>query len=243
VNATGTGIGRALKRAREVRGKSLEEASRETRIRPEYLQALEREAFDRLLGDVYVRGFLRSYSSYLGMDADRIIDAYSRTHGRHRPTPVPVHSPTPAAAANSQGHPLIHRRAHWGRWAALAVVALVGVAAIAIASRPDEPAPVTLPHGASVAPSTPPVVVNLVTIVAVEARVVVDGEVEFEGRLARGEARSFQGAELIELSLAEGESVQLTVNGFRVGRPGFIGEPFEDAFGPEDYRGSPSTGG
>ena len=52
VNATG--IGPVLRKARLVRGKSIEEASRETRIRAEYLQALERERFENLLGDVYV---------------------------------------------------------------------------------------------------------------------------------------------------------------------------------------------
>ncbi len=243
MNATGTGIGRALKRARELRGKSLEEASRETRIRAEYLQALEREAFDRLLGDVYVRGFLRSYASYLGLNADRIMAEYSRTNGAPQSAPTPARQPTPASASNGEGHPLIHRRAHWGRWATLAVVALVAVGAVAIASRPDDAPPVDLPAAASVEPTTPPVVVNLVTVAAVDARVVVDGELQFEGRLARGEARSFQGAERIELFLASGESVQLTVNGHKVGRPGAAGQAYEEVFGPDDYRGSPSTGG
>lgn len=243
MNATGTGIGRALKRARELRGKSLEEASRETRIRAEYLQALEREAFDRLLGDVYVRGFLRSYASYLGLDADRIMAAYSRTNGAPQAAPTPPRTPTPASASNGEGHPMNHRRAHWGRWASIAVVALVAVGVVAIASRPDDAPPVDLPEAASVEPTTPPVVVNLVTVEAVDARVVVDGELEFEGRLARGEARSFQGAERIELFLANGEAVQLTVNGHKLGRPGAAGQAYEGVFGPDDYRESPSTGG
>src|SRR5438477_12466499 len=68
-----TGIGQALRKARVERGKSIEEASRETRIRAEYLQALERERFDVLPGDVYVRGFLRSYSSYLGLDPKKVL--------------------------------------------------------------------------------------------------------------------------------------------------------------------------
>lgn len=243
MNATGTGIGRVLRRARELRGKSLEEASRETRIRAEYLQALEREAFDRLLGDVYVRGFLRSYASYLGLDADRVMAAYSRTNGIRAPAPTPPRVPTPASASTGQGHPLIHRRAHWGRWSTLAVVALVAVGVVAIASRPGDAPPVDLPAAASVAPSPVPVVVNLVTIAAVDARVVVDGELQFEGRLARGEARSFEGTERIELFLASGETVQLTVNGHQVGRPGASGQAYEEAFGPDDYRGSPSPGG
>src|SRR5438128_8822497 len=78
----GTGIGPALRKARQSRGKSIEEASRDTRIRSEYLQALEREAFGSLRGDVYVRGFLRSYSSYLGLNADKVVGVYVRSMGK-----------------------------------------------------------------------------------------------------------------------------------------------------------------
>jgi cytoskeleton protein RodZ len=72
-----TGIGPALREARESLGKSLEEASRDTKIKVDHLQALERESFETLGGDVYVRGTLRSYSSYLGLDPDKVLSAYS----------------------------------------------------------------------------------------------------------------------------------------------------------------------
>ena len=76
-----TGIGPALRRARLLRNKSIEEASRETRIRAEYLQAMERERFDDLLGEVYARGFLRTYAGYLGLDADKVIAVYTGGSG------------------------------------------------------------------------------------------------------------------------------------------------------------------
>ena len=50
-------------------------------IRIEYLYALEREAFGSLQGDVYVRGFLRSYSSYLGLNPDKVVSAYVHAMG------------------------------------------------------------------------------------------------------------------------------------------------------------------
>ena len=62
MQGTETGIGRALRRAREHRGKSLEQASRDTKLRADYLEAMEREWFEPLGSDVYVRGFLKSYS-------------------------------------------------------------------------------------------------------------------------------------------------------------------------------------
>lgn len=73
------GVGSALRRAREVRGVSLDEAARDTRLRVDQLDALEREDFDVLPGDVYVRASLRTYASYLGLDANKVAGAYAET--------------------------------------------------------------------------------------------------------------------------------------------------------------------
>ena len=64
---SGLGIGERLIEAREQRGLSLEDAERDTRISRRYLQALEDERFDIIPAPVYARGFLRSYSQYLGV--------------------------------------------------------------------------------------------------------------------------------------------------------------------------------
>ena len=65
---SGLGIGERLIEAREQRGLSLEDAERDTRISRRYLQALEDERFDIIPAPVYARGFLRSYSQYLGVE-------------------------------------------------------------------------------------------------------------------------------------------------------------------------------
>ena len=61
-------LGSLLTRAREARGLTLEDAERDTRISRRYLQALESEQFEVIPAPVYARGFLRSYSQYLGLD-------------------------------------------------------------------------------------------------------------------------------------------------------------------------------
>ncbi|HEX5937315.1 MAG TPA: helix-turn-helix transcriptional regulator [Actinomycetota bacterium] len=73
-----TGVGSALRRAREVRGLSLDEAARDTRLRVDQLDALEREDFDVLPGEVYVRASLRTYASYLGIDPAKVAEVYAR---------------------------------------------------------------------------------------------------------------------------------------------------------------------
>lgn len=71
-----TGIGEALRAARERAGITLADAAAETRIRQSFLAALEREEFDHLGGDVYVKGFLRSYARFLGLDPDPFVEAF-----------------------------------------------------------------------------------------------------------------------------------------------------------------------
>ena len=80
------GVGSALRKARERRGITLDAASRDTKLHIDQLRALEAEDFEALLGDVYVRGSLRTYSQYLGLSPDKVIGAYAR------------HADAPAAA-------------------------------------------------------------------------------------------------------------------------------------------------
>lgn len=70
---SGLGIGEALIRAREARGRTLDDAERDTRIARRYLQALEDERFDLTPAPVYARGFLRSYCQYLGIDSGPLL--------------------------------------------------------------------------------------------------------------------------------------------------------------------------
>ena len=67
------GVGETLRRAREERGVSLEEAAEATRISKRYLQALEEEApLDDLLNPAYGRLFLKNYAKYLNLDPEEV---------------------------------------------------------------------------------------------------------------------------------------------------------------------------
>jgi cytoskeletal protein RodZ len=66
-------LGELLRGAREARGISLEQAEAATRVRRQYLEALEAEDFGRLPGEVYVRGFLRNYARFLGLDPEEVL--------------------------------------------------------------------------------------------------------------------------------------------------------------------------
>jgi cytoskeletal protein RodZ len=70
------GIGERLRNARQALGLSLEDIESTTRIRRSFLEALEQEAFDTLPSPAYVRGFLRSYASCLGIPPGELLDLY-----------------------------------------------------------------------------------------------------------------------------------------------------------------------
>ncbi len=116
-----TGIGETLREAREERGLSLDDAATETRIRATHLAALEREEYERLGGDVYVRGFIRSYARAVGIDPERLLAEHSISA-----VPGPVDNPpTPLGRGSIETPP---RRGLSFVAAVAAVLAIVGLA-------------------------------------------------------------------------------------------------------------------
>jgi cytoskeleton protein RodZ len=81
-------LGTLLVRAREARGLTLEDAERDTRISRRYLQALETEQFEAIPAPVYARGFLRSYSQYLGLDPQEMLALFPRDDDHAQAQPV-----------------------------------------------------------------------------------------------------------------------------------------------------------
>ena len=71
-------IGETLKRARESASFSIEHVVSHTHLSTDVIQALEEERFDQLPGEVFVRGYLRTYSKLLEIDGQPLIDAYDR---------------------------------------------------------------------------------------------------------------------------------------------------------------------
>jgi cytoskeletal protein RodZ len=69
-------FGEELKRERELREITLREISEATKINLRYLEALERNDFERLPGGVFNKGFVRAYAEYIGVDPETMVNAY-----------------------------------------------------------------------------------------------------------------------------------------------------------------------
>ncbi len=72
----GESLGAMLRRHRERRRMSLAEVSRVTRIPSSTLLALESDRLDQLPGEVFVRGFLRSYAQSVGLPPNDVVSMY-----------------------------------------------------------------------------------------------------------------------------------------------------------------------
>ncbi len=70
-------IGNSLREARLRRELDFPELEQGTKIRAKYLRALEDENFDQLPAPTYVKGFLRTYADYLGLDGQLYVDEYN----------------------------------------------------------------------------------------------------------------------------------------------------------------------
>jgi cytoskeleton protein RodZ len=241
-----TGIGPALRKARLLRGKSIEEASRETRIKADYLHALERERFETLLGDVYVRGCLRSYSAYLGIDADQVLTIYKGHFGA--PSPAITEGQALGSGGGRKGHGLPELVRHHPSWSALAAVAVLVLAIFAgmglLSRSRSAPAPASIGGlPGSAAAGTFKVTLAIHARASVEATVQADGERAAKFLLRPNETRTFQAATSIALQLSRGGAAELTVNGHDVGHPGRPGSPYTASYGPDSPGSPPSPNG
>lgn len=70
-------LGTILRKEREGQNLSLKEIESAISIRTKYLDAIENERYGELPGEVYVKGFIRNYAKFLGLDADTIMKVYN----------------------------------------------------------------------------------------------------------------------------------------------------------------------
>ncbi len=90
-------LGHILREAREARGLSLEDGFAATRITKKFLQALEEGRYERLPTPVHVRGYLRNYARFLGLDPEPLVERYNRWQEQRPAAPAPSRAPDPVA--------------------------------------------------------------------------------------------------------------------------------------------------
>ncbi|MGE5663670.1 MAG: helix-turn-helix domain-containing protein [Deltaproteobacteria bacterium] len=86
------GAGESWKKKREATGKSIDEMSRELRVAPKYLRAIEDGHWEGWPVRVFSTGFIRAYARKLSMDPEPVLSEYLRfvdqKAGKERPLRV-----------------------------------------------------------------------------------------------------------------------------------------------------------
>lgn len=71
-------VGQILRDTREAKFYSLEEVEKSTKIRREFLIALEADDYSKLPPTTFVQGFIKNYAKFLGLDSHKLLAVYRR---------------------------------------------------------------------------------------------------------------------------------------------------------------------
>ncbi|HKP00259.1 MAG TPA: RodZ domain-containing protein [Nitrospiraceae bacterium] len=76
-------IGEFFRQVRETKGLTIDEVASKTRIRTDFVKALEEGNFAKLPDQVFARGFVRSYARSLGLDEEDAIHRFAQSAGTY----------------------------------------------------------------------------------------------------------------------------------------------------------------
>jgi helix-turn-helix protein len=212
-------IGNSLREARLRQQLDFPEIELATKIRAKYLRALEDEQFEILPAQTYVKGFLRSYAEYLGLDGQLYVDEFNSRFvvGEEDAPPRPRRS----APQQSRGVQV------QSRVVLLTILGIAAVTALVIVAwtrgEPQKKEPVGL---ASTPAQTPAAAATKHSATPVRLIVTarrgncwlevhsgsVTGRIVYQGTLERGQRKLFSGRKLW-ITLDRPENLHTILNG------------------------------
>ncbi|MEO3975481.1 helix-turn-helix domain-containing protein [Streptomyces sp. CAU 1734] len=231
-------IGRVLHQARIGSGLTFDEVSASTRVRVPIIQAIEHDDFTRSGGDVYARGHIRMIAQAVGLDPAPLVARYDSERGG-RPAPTPAAPLFEAERIRPEPRRPNWTAAMVA--AIVAVVGFVGFTLFSDGEEPRRTTQVAEgPAGADEGSATPQpsrekpadpkpdpsdsaiaavpkdkVTVRLTVIedkswISAKA---ANGKIFFDGTLNKGDSKTFQDDERVDLILGNAGVIELYVNG------------------------------
>jgi cytoskeletal protein RodZ len=212
-------IGNSLREARLRQGADFPEIEQGTKIRAKYLRALEDEQFDVLPAQTYVKGFLRSYAEFLGLDGQLYVDEYNSRFvvgEEEQPTRPRRSAPQASRGVRVQSRVVL-----------LTLLGIASVTALVIVAwtrgEPQKETPVGLGTTQAKAPQAPvrPVAAKTVRFLVTAARGPcwlqvhrgsATGAILYQGTLEHGQNQLFTGKRLW-ITLDRPENLRIVLNG------------------------------
>ena len=238
-------LGEEFRSAREARGVTLSDVAEQIHIRSVYLGAIENEEWKAIGAPVYVRGFIRTYARYLGLDAEDAVARFNASVPAERPA-----ASLTSVSLDERERPGLSLWAVIGGLVALALVAFVAYeywqyvqggrtpvvattatpqpAASAKVSQAPTPAASAMPAEPSAAPSAHHRLAVRLTQRS-WLRVSVDGSTQLEGIYPAGTSQTFIGS-VADVRAGNAGGVTVSVNGRPPAPMGKDGDVVEQRF-------------
>jgi cytoskeleton protein RodZ len=224
-------IGNSLREARLRQGLDFPRIEADTKIRGKYLRAIEEERFEVLPGETYVKGFLRSYADYLGLDGQLYVDEYnSRFTAFEEPLATPSSRPRPQRRGLESNFVVVALAGI----VAVTVLVVVGLAGLGSGDEPSSTGPI-IPTTAGTtgstqttpqAPAKPQARKAKLVLTAVLGNCWVQvragsarGDVIWEGTIEDGQTQRFVKWGRLWLSLGSPSALRAKLNGRPVDLP------------------------
>lgn len=116
-------FGSYLKHERELRGVPLDDIVQSTKISLRFLRALEENRFEDLPGEVFIKGFIRSYGQAIGSDVDEMLAVYHESGLQRKAAEAAEMVPDPSIRGeSSERHSGFPMQAVVGFGAALLII-------------------------------------------------------------------------------------------------------------------------
>lgn len=213
-------LGLYLKNLREEKKIPIAQVAQALKTKLETIQALEANDFQKIPAPTYVKGYLRSYANYLGIDSEQILAEYNRQY------------PTGSKQVLIlQGQKLPRVGLDIKKLLVPAGVIIVLIIAVIIfiiykspvpgPQSPVAPTPTEQPQPPSSPTATPPITTPLFlsanTLDSVWLRVYSDGKLIFEGTLQKNESENWQAQNELKLRIGNPSKLNLSLNGQSLG--------------------------
>ncbi len=235
-------IGERLEEARKRKGISIREAAETTKIRSDYLQKFEANAFDLDLPPLYIRGFVRAYARFLELDADRFIAEYDSVVAAEGGRAAPARRESretygrvefaEGGEGGATGRPqfdqaLLLKYGLFGGGAVLLLIVIIVLITTLTSRSPSKPAATPPVAAQSAQPAEVAQTLTFTATDTVRVKIVKDdapaNTIVFDGTLGRSETRSFRKTGRLLITVEDRTKLRMEVNGRSYGIPQFPG--------------------
>jgi len=237
-------VGELLRSEREKKGLSVKDIEAAISIRVLYIDAIEEGNYDIVPGEVYLKGFIRNYANYLGLDGQKVIETYRQAQ-MPIVTETSIDTPT---VEEPKVRKIKKKKSNYLIEAVIILLCVVGGAWWLLGSSnntgkepqnnlqtqttpvsPTSPLP-TQPNTLTTPVQTKPVVIMAKYIERCWTSVIADGKQIYEGTPQSGDTLTWEAQKNITLTVGNAGGVDITSNGKPLGKIGGKGEVVVKSF-------------